>query len=438
MLLNLFWQYSICITGAEALLMLSVFLWWHFKRGKALHLYGGAVVCFFAVVVAVFALNVPITDDNYALLQWAVNYVPSRDFGVLVKGIFEPYNECRIVFARVVALIDLYFTGSVHFNHLMYVASTGLLLIAGLFLLQTRRSTRLSLAILFLLFQFQYYDSVFWANSALQNIWSVAFGMLSIYCLVKSHLRYFVFAIMAAIAASFTYGNGLFVWPIVLGYSLYKRNYKHLMLSTAICLGILAIYFHHFTPAVSDMSLVKRMGLAVPFTVVLLGGSFQFLYQIYLPMMGGIFILFSFFWMIRVGYYARYPFVFLVLLYLLLCAFTAGVFRGNRGAAEGLSVRYGIYAITAFISCLIFWGNEYLGKKSKGHSALLALAICYHFAANFFFFPEVMVRNDKLKRYVNSLPDKSADWYMSPVIPFESRTIVKEAIKKGLYCPPEL
>ncbi len=437
MRLNLFWQYSFYITGAEALILLSLFLWWRLKGGNPLHLFGGAVLGFFAVIVGVFALNVPITDDNYALLWWAVNHVPSHDFSVIAKGVFEPYNECRIVFARLIACLDLYITGSLHFNHLMYVASIGLLIIVGLFLKQTKGNYRLSLAILFLLFQFQYYDSIFWANSALQNIWSVAFGMLSLHWLVKDDLRHFIFALIAALAASFTYGNGLFIWPIILVYYLFKKNYKFLAISLVMCVGTVAGYFYHFTPIISDVSIWKRLWLAIPFSLILLGGSFQFLYQIYLPLLVGIFILLSFFWMIRVGYYIRHPFVFGVLAYLLLCAFTAGIFRGGRGVAEGLSIRYGIYAIAAFICCAIFWGKEYSAKRKNWHSAILLFAICYHFAANFFFFPEVVLRNEKLKRYVNSLPDKSADWYVSPVIPFESRTIVKEAIREGLYRPSE-
>jgi hypothetical protein len=430
-----FWKYSFIITGVECLLLLLVWFLPHLSHTKKFVISIITCVGFFLCIVFLFSFNTPITDDYFALLDWAVRLKTNGDtFGELVV----PYNESRIVFARSIVLLDLYLFKELNFTHLIFVAVIGLLLIAFLFIREVKDNLCVALSIVFLLFQFQYYDSILWANSALQNVWSLLFGMFAIKLLLSNKQSHFSFLIAVVVITVFTYGNGFCLIPIILVYQLIQKRFFRAAILSGVSVLIIVLYFNNFTSLASNALWQKTMLNLIPFSLVFLGSSFQFMYQMYLPVVFGALIYVCLILMLKVKFYKTNPFIFLVLVYVLLCSLMAGYFRSSREVIEWMSVRYGIYSVLAVICCVIFLFKTYPLFRNKGAKYLLAASIIFHFASNFFFFPEVVLRKQKLQIFTQSLCNPDAIWTAPPVIPFSARKILQKATSEGIYITPQL
>ncbi len=238
-----FWKYSFLVVGAEGLLL--AFIWLIPQLKNSQKWMGAAIGCvaFFFSIVFLFAYNLPITDDYFALVEWLLKF--KQDTNIL-RGLTVPYNESRIVFTRAVCLLDFYFFKELNFIHLILFAATGLVFIAYLFIKEVKENRLMAVAIVFLLFQFQYYDAVFWATSALQNIWSLLFGMLCIKLLLSDKKSDFIFLTATLIITVFTYGNGFSLIPVVLLYQLMQKN-----LFKAVVLGCVSILIFFYTSIIS-------------------------------------------------------------------------------------------------------------------------------------------------------------------------------------------
>ena len=178
----------------------------------------------------------------------------------------------------------------------------------------------------------------------------------------------------------------------------------------------------------------QRIFNTILFSVLFLGGSVQFLYQMYLPALLGILIYIFFFKMIITRYHQKNPMVFMVLSYVILSGMMAGWVRGSTSLSIALSMRYGIFSIVGMICCLIyiFENQEVTTFKTK---LLVTFCLLIHFASSFFFFPEVIVRKEKLETFICTIKENKTVIPQPPAITPDAESITKEAIEKGIYKP---
>ena len=181
-------------------------------------------------VWANYAVNVPKWDDH-PLKGFLANVEQKPSFFDKIGQFFLQHNEHRIVYDRLITWLDYTLFGKLSYVHLMAVGNLsliGLLVIFGLVLGQsvtkpgwypTRRSpvnwvdSLIYLPpVAFLLLNLSQWENMFWGMAAVQNFTVLFWVVWTIYLL--SFTRHFGAALLLAVVATLTSGNGILVWPV--------------------------------------------------------------------------------------------------------------------------------------------------------------------------------------------------------------------------------
>ncbi len=171
-------------------------------------------VIVFALVWQYYAVNVPKWDDH-ALRAYLYYSDQETTFAGKVYQLFRQHNEHRIVYDRLVALLDYWVFGKLSYVHLMVVGNlslVGLLWVFGTVLVRAGKPLVYALPVALLLFNLSHWENMFWGMAALQNFSVVFWVVLTIYLLIYSNN--WMLAATTALLATLTSGNGLLVWPI--------------------------------------------------------------------------------------------------------------------------------------------------------------------------------------------------------------------------------
>src|SRR4051812_37739150 len=125
-----------------------------------------AIISFFCCLLR-YSCNFPYFDDFEVILGFLNNFLTAGNVPEKVRLFFEQHNEHRLVFDRATALTEYWVSGKIDFRSLMLIGNAAL---AGLLIFfykahdQRRRLHPLSMApIAFLLFNFRYHETSFWA-----------------------------------------------------------------------------------------------------------------------------------------------------------------------------------------------------------------------------------------------------------------------------------
>lgn len=219
----------------------------------------------FWYVWARFAVNVPKWDDH-ALKGFLFYLDQATTVPDKIYQFFAQHNEHRIVYDRLITWLD--YTCFSHFNyrHLMLVGNLsllGLIVLFGAVLNQslgqhsrygyTQSTTHWTDAffylppVAFLLLNLSEWENMFWGMAALQNFTVLLWIFWCLY--LVSFTEHIWGAILLAIAATLTSGNGLLVWPLGFGILLAQLllnkqpNQKKLIGWGIAALVVIGLYF---------------------------------------------------------------------------------------------------------------------------------------------------------------------------------------------------
>lgn len=215
----------------------------------------------------------------FAEIALNVNYVAYDD--ILILGVIpgfddaswlerwqrltDPFPEHRLIFSRSIVLASYYLFGKVNLVSLMIIGNLCWLGCAGVFYAVFRR-LQLSLwyfvPVVWLWFTIHSFENMFWGVSSLCNFGVLLFALLAFYCTTHSP-RSLVAALLCALAATYTYGNGITVF-VVMAFLLWitgRRKEFFLTLGVAVLVGYL--YFSGFPQKTdsldfSDLQQVKE------------------------------------------------------------------------------------------------------------------------------------------------------------------------------------
>ncbi len=179
-------------------------------------------VVFFWQTWATYAVNVPKWDDH-ALKTFLLHLEQADSFSERVYQVVRQHNEHRIVLDRLVTWLDFALFGKLDYRHLMMsgnLSLIGLLAVLGSVLRRSIPSVKTSWLfflppIAFLLFNLSHWENMFWGMAALQNFTVVLWALWAIYALTFT--QNWPLAIVLAVLATITSGNGLAIWPIGAG-----------------------------------------------------------------------------------------------------------------------------------------------------------------------------------------------------------------------------
>ena len=167
----------------------------------------------FYVLLLGTVVNVPYLDDYDTILRFLEG---ERS----VSELLAPHVEHRLAGVRIVSGAILALTGEIDFRLLALVGNLGVLATASVLYLGFRpKSGRPGKALAFVpaswfLFQPQYWDSFFWATSALSNLWVLPISGLAFIALLHRGPMTVTIAMALAAVAALTQANGLLCLPI--------------------------------------------------------------------------------------------------------------------------------------------------------------------------------------------------------------------------------
>jgi hypothetical protein len=358
-------------------------------------------VIFYSFIQYKFSINIPLLDDYDAILNFLNNYIDSETITDKIELIFSQHNEHRIVFTRVVVLLQYYISGHVNFSILAFLGNLAWYLTIFLVFLQFKKLNLPQfyfLPIPYLAFQIYHY-SVSWSMMSLQNYYVLLFALCSFYFLTEKN-NLFV-SIVFSILATFTSGSGFLSIFIIIFYLILEKKWKQLITMVILSCLVLIIYFYNYNKLGHTLIIrFKDLGIMALYFFSFLGSFIKFKWA---AIIIGIAIVISYIYFVYKKYYITYKLFLLVFSFVILTAFLLLIARYSLGFEQALSSRYTIYSLIFLIIMYLFILNI-LSKKSainmlilsKFSIAITIVAIFYFLSMNIYNYPKLQKEYNKL------------------------------------------
>ncbi|WP_138994089.1 hypothetical protein [Larkinella sp. C7] len=191
-----------------------------------------------------YAINVPKFEDHI-LKTFLFNLERANSFRDKVYEFFRQHNEHRIVYDRLITWLDYNLTGKLNYIHLMVVGSLSLVALLMVFVKALRKANApvwMALPVSLLLFNLSHWENMFWGMAALQNFTVVVLAIAAFYDLAFKNRVSWV-AILLAVAATITSGNGLLIWPVGLVMIFLRQDYVGVLHWLAALAVTFRLYF---------------------------------------------------------------------------------------------------------------------------------------------------------------------------------------------------
>lgn len=162
------------------------------------------------------------------------------------KLLTQQHNEHRIVVPRLITWLDYQLEGSINWRFLILLGNLCWIGIIWLFFRafqQIKLSFWYFVPVPFLLLQPQYIDNLTWTISIFQQCLILFWAFLSIYLISKLHYKWAAFV---TVIATFTHGNGMFVFVVGSVLLLLHKNWKPLIFWLLLMAATLSLYFYHY------------------------------------------------------------------------------------------------------------------------------------------------------------------------------------------------
>ncbi|KQS25313.1 hypothetical protein [Dyadobacter sp. Leaf189] len=214
-----------------------------------------APVVIYALVFKSIALNVNYVAFDDIMILGVIPRFGNADLAERWRLLTELFPEHRLVFSRSVILLLQAIFGKVNLVWPMIVANICWALCAVIFY---RAFSRLKVSlwyfvpVMWLWFNIQSFENIFWGVSSLCNFGVILFFLLALYC-TAFHPRKIIFSIVFALAATFSYGNGLMVFPVMALMYLMTGFRKEFLITIAAMIAVAIVYFIDFTPITQNL-----------------------------------------------------------------------------------------------------------------------------------------------------------------------------------------
>ncbi|QJW92397.1 hypothetical protein HNV11_17740 [Spirosoma taeanense] len=346
-------------------------------------------VGYYFAVLGWFAYDMPYMDD-YPVLVDFLNQLPDASVGEQWRLLLEQNNFHRVVWVKAVVAFAYALSGQVNFSFLQYLGNVPLLLIAILFwrahiqplgdrFIDSAYSSRnliTFLPVLFLLFQFQYWNNTFWAMAALSNLWSPTWTLLAFWLVSRKQAGW---ALFVAVAALLTNGNGILVLPLLLAGFALNQNWRWAVCTLLVLVLAYGLYFSGY----SNPSKVSLADLLAPATfahllaldTAFLGAMFYHPAVSWLPQVAGWATIGWTAYLLVTRYDRRNPTLFWMLVFLQLTGLMLAVNRIHNSVDVVFASRY--KQVTALLMAVTYMtlADVIRQKSSRAGRWFSALAL---------------------------------------------------------------
>ncbi|TDE08815.1 hypothetical protein [Dyadobacter psychrotolerans] len=201
------------------------------------------------------ALNVNYVAFDDILILGIIPGFEDASWAVKWKRLTELFPEHRLVFSRSVILLLQTFFGKINLIWAMSIANlcwAGCSLIFYKVFKRTQLSLWYFVPFMWLWFNFQSFENIFWGVSSLCNFGVLLFVFTALYFAVYYPGKIAIALFFAAIA-TFTYGNGLMAFPIIAVICLFSGRRISFFITFGVATVIAIIYFIDFTPITQNL-----------------------------------------------------------------------------------------------------------------------------------------------------------------------------------------
>ena len=223
----------------------------------------------------------PYWDDYDSVLNWLYKFSHSASLMGRFTLLLRQHNEHRILFDRLIELLDLHLFGVVNFLYLNLFGFFGLI---GTFLLIFMIGRRFNVTVYelipvsLLLFTFSQHDLISFAMASIQMYWNLFFSILAIIIITKSYdLMSIIVGFLVSVLAAFTSAGGLILFPTILLFYVFTKHYRHaiawLILSSSVFFVYFILLHYHQTAAglASHKYAANHIGLYATYIFLFLG-----------------------------------------------------------------------------------------------------------------------------------------------------------------------
>lgn len=309
----------------------------------------------FIIYITVFkeyVINMPFFDDFDAVLGWMDQFLSSKSPHEKFLLLFQQHNEHRIVFDYLIELLCFHAIHKINFIFLSFVGSLGLFGIVVVILYAGKKagfSYFELIPIPFLLLTLSQNQLIYFAMASLQQNWQLLFELASLIVLIRFQTRRgLASAGLLGLAASFTGGGGLLVYPAGFLYLALSKRWSSAMVWTIFAAVTAYIYFValEYQSLPSDQ-IAHAYAKSHPFTAIVF--SIQFLGNFAHNTTGAFIfgavsiVVFSILYVLN-DHNRQAPFAYIFLL-ILASAILVGLDRSILGPQESIASRYAIYGL---------------------------------------------------------------------------------------------
>lgn len=220
------------------------------------------LLCLTPVLIYIWVFKAIALNVNYVAFDDIIilGIIPEFENASLAekwKLLTSLFPEHRLVFSRSVILTLHKLFGTVNLVWPMIIANSCWALCALVFYRAfgvLRVSFWYFVPVMWLWFNIQSFENIFWGVSSLCNFGVILFVLCAIYFAVYQPGKLALTLLFAAIA-TFTYGNGLMVFPVI-GLIYLLGGYRtQFVITVGVALVIAIIYFIDFTPITQSLDL---------------------------------------------------------------------------------------------------------------------------------------------------------------------------------------
>ncbi len=325
-----------------------------------------------------FSKNMPWWDDYSAVLGFINNFITHKnDLVYILNILFKEHYDHRIVFDRIITLIDYFTFESINFVILGIIGDLGLFAIFGFMMyLAFNKNLKLKelIPIPFFIFSLSQFGLVSWSMASIQQYWQLFFSIISLYFVAKDEeltLKNIIYSFFFGLLGSFTGGGGLIVFILIFIYiAFYKKHKTYLFVWSILSMFVYLLYFvilkygleRRYAQSVSKDSInsilyaiqhpIPSIEYILTFLIGINGGR---IFPISIVLGFGLLVL-----SLYVIFKSPKDIISLIISFILSTAIVASLFRvgcgkmGQCGVTEAASTRYAEYPNLLF-SCLYIY-----------------------------------------------------------------------------------
>jgi hypothetical protein len=194
-----------------------------------------------------YDVNMPNWDDYDSVLNWLVTFSQPGSFMNKLELLFRQHNEHRIVFDRLVELVELHALGVVNFIYLDFFGFLGLCLLVFIISYLGKRSGLSNWEIVpvpFFMLTFSQHELISFSMASIQVYWALLFSFISFMFVAKYFdIKNMFIGFLFSTIASFTSAGGLIGFPSVLIYYLINKKYR---LAALWLFGTIIVFWAYF------------------------------------------------------------------------------------------------------------------------------------------------------------------------------------------------